>query len=120
RAERAVTVTLPDVEVLLDTVDLDGFEHDVDRRRAKASTRERDQRQPESPRDVETGQVLEPEELLPEGDVPRLDRNQRLERAAQPRRSKGVQRAVERKVEDLVENEAAAEPRVESRRGHRV
>jgi hypothetical protein len=118
-AEWAVAVALPDVEVLLDAVDLDRLEHDVDRRRAEDPARGDDDREPQAAAEVQARDVLETEELLPERDVARLDGNQRLEHAAQAGRRDGVQRAVERQVEDLVEDEAASEPRIDRRGRHR-
>jgi hypothetical protein len=48
-----------------------------------------------------------------------LDRDQRLQRAAQVRWRDGVQRSVKREIEDLVEDEAAPEAGIGSEHRHR-
>src|SRR5262249_61944029 len=113
---------LPHVEVLLDAVDLDRLEHDVDRGRAEEPARRDDESQAEPAPDVQAGEMLEPEELLPEGDVAGLVRDQGLEHRVQARRGNRQERPVEREVEDLVENEAPSElgVRVTRRRGPSV
>src|SRR6059036_1920531 len=118
-APSVVSVALPDVEVLLDAVDLDRLEHHVDGGRAEEAAHGDDERELETASRVERRDVLETEELLPEGDVARLDRDERVEDRPHARRRDLAQRAVEREVEDLVEDETAAEPRIEAGRRHR-
>src|SRR5437763_1778690 len=109
-AQRRVAVALPDVEVLLDAVDLDRLEHHVDGRRAEEAAHGDDERELETAPRVERRDVLETEELLPEGDVARLDRDEGIEDRLHARRRDLAQRAIEGEVEDLVEDEAAPEP----------
>src|SRR3989442_2558274 len=119
-AQRGVAVALPDVEVLLDAVDLDRLEHHVDGRRAEEAAHGDDERELETASRVERRDVLETEERLPEGDMARLDRDERVEDRPHARRRDLAQRAVEGEIEDLVEDETAAEPHVDApgRGGH--
>ena len=91
RAEGAVTVPLPHLEVLPDAVDLDRLEDDMDGGGPEESTRQDDDGQPQASARVQPRDVLEPEEFLPERDVPGLDGNEGLQRAAQAVGGDGMQ-----------------------------
>src|SRR5438093_899303 len=65
---------------------------------------------------AERGDVLQAEGLLPERHVASLDGDQLVERVPEPPAREAAQRAIEREIEDLVENEAPAEPRVRAYR----
>jgi hypothetical protein len=110
-AERPALVAAPDGEVLAHAVDLDRLEDEVDRRRAEEAAHADQEGELQAAAEVELrrGQV---EEVLPELDVPCLDRDQLVERPPEVAARGVAQRRVQREVEHLVEDEPARELRV--------
>jgi len=104
RAQRAVAVLAPHVEILAHAVDLDRLEHEMDDRRAEDAAREVDQRELQSSPRIETIDV-ELEEAFPECEVARLARNELVEDGAELALRVPAQRLVERQVEQLVEHQ---------------
>ena len=99
-------------------MDLDRLEDEVNGRRTAEAAHPHDERELQPPPEVEPVQ-LETEEFLPEGVVARLDGNQLVEDAAEVAGRDVAKRAVERQIEQLVEDEPPGEPRVGRRgRGH--
>jgi hypothetical protein len=111
-AEGAVLVPVPDGQVLPHAVDLDGLEDDVDGRRAEDPAGEHERPEADPTQRVERGDVLEIEEGLPEVHVARLDDDQLVEHGAKAARRHVAQGSVEGEVEDLVEDELAAETEI--------
>jgi hypothetical protein len=124
--EGVVAETLPHAQVLPDPVDLDRLEHHLDRARAEEAAHRLQRSELEAAAEVQRRHLLEREEALPVGDVLRLDHDQLVEDVP-PRSLRDVaEGAVQREVEDLVEDELAGETRhglslcgTGSRRGRR-
>ena len=118
-AERPVGVAAPDGEVLAHAVDLDGFEDEMDGRRAEEPAGADDDRELQPAPGVES-RKLEAEEALPERDVTRLDRDELVERPDEVAARDVAERGVEREIEQLVEDEPPGELRVRGHIAHRA
>jgi hypothetical protein len=78
RPEGSVGVDTPHAQVLPHPVDLDCLQDEVHRRRPEQSAGGDEHGEPEPAAPVEPGQA-ETEEVLPEREVPGLDRNQSVQ-----------------------------------------
>jgi hypothetical protein len=97
--------------------DLDRLQDQVDGGGAEDAGHRDHQPELEPAAPVETRQI-EAEELLPEGVVPGLDGNQLVEDGPLGRGGDPVQRPVEGEIEQLVQDEPAAQPEVGRGLGH--
>src|SRR5207249_3204190 len=102
--ERSVAVRVPDGKVLANPIDLDRLQDDLDAERSENTRNEGEESELQSPPEVESAPA-DVEEILPEREVFRFDRDEVVQGLANLVARALAQFPIERQIEELIQNQ---------------